>query len=1656
MTDAVVNSSNIESGTFRNCFNLKSVTIGNNVTNIGYEAFRDCHSLTNIEIGAGVKEIDNGAFEGCTNLTVVKLGEGLKSIGGYAFEGCTKFKSLTIPASVEYIGTLAFYSRDDSLNFDFQGPPPNVGWYPFANSSCYQGGYSGSFGTPIISTGTYTREYAKEWKAVISGGGYWNGLKMEMVKSEYTVHYDPNGGIGDIESQVGNYGGDKLFADDGGTLHWEAHYFAGWAFAPDGDVVYLAGDTVAEPAEGDSVTLYAKWLPELTLEPMLADWSEGSITLLLGNAAELRGKKYSIWCKRGGDSNAQWWEITDDEYISTEWLDGEKLEIKDAAFYARYDAIQPVEYRVIDEYGRKAECMTRVKYAIAVGLDKYDPSMGCEDLPGMEAYAETFTNLAIRAGAFKEQVIALTGRRANLDNLNTMFKYIRDNAKPGDVCLLYFGTHGGHDESTGYNLALYNERYSVQRAFEHISALGEGVAVVGFVHACGSGGFTIGDRRMQNVAWITATGSPHIYTVDTHFSRFLLDYGWQGGWAGISGKPLTFGQLADYMGKSHDKFFSGLVLDGNTGEIKAKVCNKELLGRIGAGICAIHSGDKPAAFTVNASKNNPDAVVLNGFSIQKSTHVAVFKRFAGQEKFSLSLGGPELVLLDKNRENIVRIEADWDPKGGQHSSPSNPMEFIVKAYNGAGVTAADLVQGCRAAMTAQTEDGRTWNYGKVEGGVSIVSAAESSASGHGDALKGDVAIPSTLNGMSIVSISAHAFEGCEEITSVTIPDSVTSIGDWAFYGCTGLTSVTISDSVTNIGEHAFAECDQLQSLMFPSSVKSIGYGAVSYCESLDRIALSENLESIGDFAFYGNPALTAVYIPSSVKEIGMGAFAYCDSLASIDVADGNAEYASANSMLFTKDKKTLLFVPGGMREMLVPSGVELIGASAAEGCFNLEVATLPASVIEIGEFAFAYCCKLPRLRIPDQVRAIGDAAFLQCGVMEDIALPASLTTLGDGVFAGCTNIVSLTVAESNTNFMVLDDILYGQDLSTLYYALNSVRKVHVPEGVKSIASDAFVFCKELQDIALPSSLNRIASEAFGDCDALGSIRIPKEVSEIGEYAFYECDNLTNVCFEGNAPSVGDHAFDEIAPTCIVYVRRDSTGWGVDIPGIWNGLRIEYLDKYPESPVEFTIKNGVLTAVELTGATEVTIPASVTSIGDYAFYGCSGLTSVTIPDSVTSIGDYAFYGCSGLATVYVEMGDTKRVKALLEVSGLDVSKLTFVEEAMYKLALKPNSTKYGTVAGGGTYPVDGTVTLKAKAKKGYVFAGWFTDEACTKPLNPDGYDNRSPTVKYTMPAKNTTIYAKFVTKAAAKKALKFSSATAKLAKTPAKATAGATFSLALGLSSASLPTVTAKSLPKGLKIDKTTGKITGNATVPGSFTATVTVKDAAGNTITQKVKFTVSVPSWAKGTFYGTAKPDGKTLSYLKFTVAATGKVSGKVTYSGKAYSFTAKYKSCTATKATFAPSVKVGKKTFKPGTVTVKTQKLADLSLVEAANSKGTFAAQKKPELVKKGKALAKLVGKTFKFTKKTKNSGLTKSKDKLEVKLANGDAVKVAGVVGGKKLTAISWVTLVSDVTAESGAKVYTLYVDIIDAKLKYERTLVVTATVGSGDIEATAAFAK
>ena len=146
--------------------------------------------------------------------------------------------------------------------------------------------------------------------------------------------------------------------------------------------------------------------------------------------------------------------------------------------------------------------------------------------------------------------------------------------------------------------------------------------------------------------------------------------------------------------------------------------------------------------------------------------------------------------------------------------------------------------------------------------------------------------------------------------------------------------------------------------------------------------------------------------------------------------------------------------------------------------------------------------------------------------------------------------------------------------------------------VLEIAERAFWGCRDLTSVTIPNSVTRIGVEAFDGCSGLTSITIPNSVTSIDKNAFYSCSGLTSV-----------HITDLAA---------------------WCNIKFD-------SNLLINAQHLYLNGQEIK---DLVIPNSVTSIGKYAFSGCTDLTSVTIPNSVTSIGEDAFLGCSGLTSVHI--------------------------------------------------------------------------------------------------------------------------------------------------------------------------------------------------------------------------------------------------------------------------------------------------------------------------------------------------------------------------------------------------------------------------------------
>ena len=267
----------------------------------------------------------------------------------------------------------------------------------------------------------------------------------------------------------------------------------------------------------------------------------------------------------------------------------------------------------------------------------------------------------------------------------------------------------------------------------------------------------------------------------------------------------------------------------------------------------------------------------------------------------------------------------------------------------------------------------------------------------------DIVLPKEALGRTVSSIYSHCFEN-SDITSVTIPDCYTSIGESAFYGCKNITSVYIPSSITSIGSMSFNSCTSLSSFDISDAV---------------------SLTTLPYAVFQGDTALTDFEIPPSITTIADRAFSRT-----------------------------------GLKTIVVPDTVAVVGEYAFNGCQALTDVTLPKGIKEISGYTFNGCSSLTDVNIPSTVTLISECAFLDCTSLQSVELPENLTEIGN---------------------------------------------------------KAFYNCSALTSIDLPNTLTRIGRSTFENASVLKEIFVPDSVTDIGGNAFYPMsvqNKLTVTCYKG--------------------------------------------------------------------------------------------------------------------------------------------------------------------------------------------------------------------------------------------------------------------------------------------------------------------------------------------------------------------------------------------------------------------------------------------------------------------------------------------------------------------------------------------------------------
>ena len=289
------------------------------------------------------------------------------------------------------------------------------------------------------------------------------------------------------------------------------------------------------------------------------------------------------------------------------------------------------------------------------------------------------------------------------------------------------------------------------------------------------------------------------------------------------------------------------------------------------------------------------------------------------------------------------------------------------------------------------------------------------------------------------------------------------------------------------------------------------------------------------------------------------------------------------------------------------------------------------------------------------VTAIGNDAFWSNSIFTSVTIPDSVITIGDSAFSYCSGLASVTIGDSVTTIG-----------NSAFFWCNTLQKVTMGNGVTIIGSQAFEDCHSLKEVTFGNSLTTIGPAAFDRCYSLERINIPDSLTYIHPYgAFADCSNLQYNIFENayylgndsnpyvvlmkatdssniheNTKVIDAEAFVDCynlmsvsIPSNVVYISGNPFQQRTTLTSI---VVDDDNSAYQSIDGNLYSKDGTLLIAYAIGKTDTsfTIPDSVTTIGDYAFYACTGLTSITIPDGVTTIGDYAFWYCTNLTSVTI--------------------------------------------------------------------------------------------------------------------------------------------------------------------------------------------------------------------------------------------------------------------------------------------------------------------------------------------------------------------------------------------------------------------------------------
>ncbi|MBB5219874.1 putative repeat protein (TIGR02543 family) [Treponema rectale] len=1104
-----------------------------------------------------------------------------------------------------------------------------MGWYSDTSF-----GTEFDFETPVLSD----MELFASWKKVI------------------TIFYDPNSGDGEIQIQTLLEGEEVTLLEN---IFTRPDYgFACWNTAKDG-----SGDRYDDKATfipEDNITLYAQWGMTCTISFNKGnDNAEGEmeeISLPAGSSIQLPASTFSLegfYCSG--------WNTTLDG-SGTSYANGQTIILNETTtLYAQWKEGSGIFYSITIpsvEHGSVSSNMTSAMAGSFITLtltpdEDYKAgsitiTCGEENVPLTEIEAGKIWQFAMPDGEISISIdFALKGWKVLYDEniINGSLSTDRDYYLPGEEAVITIVP----DETYAYRAESLSVKNSDGEEIEITEETGENGIYYTFTMPTGDvTAYAEFDKLQCKVKFASSITGCDDMPSETH-----VDMGTQIILPSCTyfyyGTGYTFrnwNSESDGTGDTYTAETSLIVNDDITfwaqcdsGYITSVAELSTLLGKIKA-----HSLTSAKIIITDAKTSDVTGSTASSIS-PVGQHLASYSSV----KVALTLN------QNANLTSIGNYAFYYRSNLTSVSMPSNITSIGAYAfYNCSYLTSANL-----PASATSIGNYAFYNCSSLSGSISIPSGVKTIGS---YAFCGCSYITYASVPSGVTAINDYTFSGCSSMTGVSLPSGITSIGSYAFSNCK-LSSITIPNGTKSIGSHAFDGCSSASTLEFDSSntLTSLGSYAFFNCSKLQTVTIPYTVTALNEYTFSGCSKLTGVDFPSGMTTIGTSAFKNCTALYKITLPSSLTAIGGSAFEGCTK------LYSGNSFPLTLPSALKTIGASAFRGCSaNFMKITIPASVTSIGSSAFSDCSELTTISFDSSSKLtdLGGYAFENCIKLTKVSVPDSVTSMGSAIFTGCKGLteISLPFLGTSESMPIFFGSLFGtqsytggsktiqygdiensSDSNTYYIPnvntvsvsrgkirngafseCNNVTAVNLGSGVTSIGIGAF-YGTNVSKLIIPDSVTYMGNAAFGHCQRLTSITLPYLDYNFGYYfttkaptgsdatwyrsivqntkTYYIDSNLSTITinsFKDN--KIPDYAFQNMGNTYTFNITTNKV--------TYVGKKA-FANAYSKFPLQTFLNNGY-----------------VTTIGEYAFTG-NEVVNLTIPSTVTVIGEGAFSACTKL-------------------------------------------------------------------------------------------------------------------------------------------------------------------------------------------------------------------------------------------------------------------------------------------------------------------------------------------------------------------------------------------------------------------------------------------